>query len=219
MIDTVIDPAAAALRSFLAASATSNPVKHRGSRDHGVVTASPARVAQQFSLDELLVRDHHGGKGFDTEMSFINGTWPRARIRVTTAALAVAGAMALAGCGGGSTPAPLATAATPSAAASTAPAGGSTGTGAGGDSCGATTVALLKTLLTQAGIVSISNDGGCHDATIVTTLTDSTKGLAICDAAAQVAYASGDISSITVTGANDKELSIGIKGQPCIGEP
>ena len=45
------------------------------------------------------------------------------------------------------------------------------------------------------------------------------KGLAICDAAAEVAYAAGDISSITVTGANNKELSIGIKGAPCIGEP
>lgn len=34
-----------------------------------------------------------------------------------------------------------------------------------------------------------------------------------------VAYEVGDISSITVTGASDKELSIGIKGQSCIGEP
>lgn len=142
------------------------------------------------------------------------------RFRASAIALAVVSAMAVAGCGAGGSTQPLASStAAPTTAASVPSAAGSAGTGPGDDSCGATTVALLKTHLTQAGIVSISNDGGCHDAAIVTSLTDSTKGLAICKAAAEVAYAAGDISSITVTGANDKELSIGIKGQPCIGEP
>jgi hypothetical protein len=69
-------------------------------------------------------------------------------------------------------------------------------------------------------MVATSSKGGCHDATIVTSLgpSDSAKGLAICDSAAEVAY-TGDTSSITVLAANNKELAIGIKDQPCIGEP
>jgi hypothetical protein len=155
-------------------------------------------------------------------MTFTTGLSSRLRSTTMAAALAVVGALTIASCGGGSTPASATNGAAPSTApataASTAPAAGSAGTGVGGD-CGATTVAVLKTLLTQDGIISITNEGGCHDATIVTSLTDSTKGLAICQAAEAVAYTAGDVSSITVTGANDKELSIGIKGQSCVGEP
>jgi len=156
-------------------------------------------------------------------MSFTERTRRVLPVRSAAVALAVAGAMAIAGCGGGTSPSLASIMAAPTTAASVPPAAGSAGngagTGAGDDSCGGATVALLKTKLTQAGIVSISSEGGCHDATIVTTLTDSALGLAICDAAAEVAYVAGDISSITVTGANNKELSIGIKGAPCIGEP
>ena len=59
----------------------------------------------------------------------------------------------------------------------------------------------------------------CHDALIITRLagTDVATGLAICVLAEGVAY-SGDISSITVREADTTELSIGIKGQDCIGE-
>ena len=156
-------------------------------------------------------------------MAFTLGTLSGARLRATTAALAIAGSMAIAGCGGGSTPAPAVTAsaAAPSIAASVAPADGSAGTGTGTGTCGEATAALVKQQLTQAGIVSITTEGGCHDVTIVTTLaaTDVAKALAICEAASAIAYPRGDISSVTVTGAGDKELSIGIKGQDCIGEP
>jgi len=155
-------------------------------------------------------------------MTFTTDLSARTRSRTIAATLAIVGALSISGCGGGSTPASASNGAAPSTApttaASTAPAAGSGGTGVG-DDCGATTVAVLKTLLTEDGIISITNEGGCHDATIVTSLTDTTKGLAICKAAEAVAYAAGDISSITVTGANDKELSIGIKDQSCIGEP
>ena len=155
-------------------------------------------------------------------MTFTTSLSSRTRSWTIVATLAMVGALTIAGCGGGSTPAPASNGAAPSTApavaASSAPAEGSAATGVG-DDCGATTVALLKTILTQDGIISITNEGGCHDATIVTSLTEQTKGLAICKAAEAVAYAAGDISSITVTGANDKELSIGIKGQSCIGEP
>jgi hypothetical protein len=153
-------------------------------------------------------------------MTFTTDLSSRTRWRAIAATLAVVGALIIAGCGGGSTPVAsngAAPSTVPSSAASPAPAG-SVAPGVG-DDCGATTAALLRTLLTQDGIISITNEGGCHDATIVTSLTDPTKGLAICKAAEAVAYAAGDISSITVTGANDKELSIGIKGQSCIGEP
>jgi hypothetical protein len=79
---------------------------------------------------------------------------------------------------------------------------------------------LVKQHLARPDVVSVTTEGGCHDATIVTSLgpADSAKGLAICDSAAEVAY-TGDISSITVLAANNRELAIGIRGQPCIGEP
>ena len=154
-------------------------------------------------------------------MTSTTGLSSRTRSRAIVATLAIVGALTIAGCGGGSTPAPASNGAAPSTAPSTAASPAQAGSVAPGvgDDCGATTAAMLRTLLTQDGIISITNEGGCHDATIVTSLTDPTKGLAICKAAEAVAYAAGDVSSITVTGANDKELSIGIKGQSCIGEP
>ncbi len=134
--------------------------------------------------------------------------------------------MAIAGCGGGSTStqppssSPASPAAADSAAASPAAAASTASSGTGSGSCGEATAALVKQHLTQPDVVSVTTEGGCHDATIVTSLepSDAAKGLAICDSAAEVAY-TGDISSITVTAANNKELAIGIKGQPCIGEP
>ncbi len=113
--------------------------------------------------------------------------------RVTAVTLAMVAVMAVAGCGASASQAPSVSSTAPSAATS-APADTAATTGTG--------------------------EGGCHDATIVTSLgpDDSAIGLAICDSAAEVAYA-GDISSITVTAADTKELAVGIKGQPCIAEP
>lgn len=139
--------------------------------------------------------------------------------RMIAAAIVLVGALALAGCGGSAgTPAP-GTAAPEATAAATAPAGAASsdpGTG----SCGAATAALVEKTLTSPAIVRVSVDGGCHDAWIETTLDKSTvrEALAICDAAARIAYGD-EISSITVTGNDEVELSIGIKGQDCIGEP
>ena len=162
-------------------------------------------------------------------MSSGTSTWegpthvvPQARVmrvmsvRVAAMALAVAGAVAIAGCGGSGTQSPSANTATPAPAAATATAA----TGAGSGDCGEATAALINKHLARADVVSVTTEGGCHDALIVTTLqaSDSKTGLAICDSAAEVAY-TGDISSITVLAANDKELAIGIKGAPCIGEP
>ena len=137
--------------------------------------------------------------------------------------LALIGAMTIAGCGGGgSTPSPASGSPSPaSAAASQAPAAGTATTGADSGSCGEATAALVKQHLARPDVVSVTTEGGCHDALIVTSLepTDWAKGQAICDSAAEVAYAAGDISSITVLAASTRELAIGIKGAPCVGEP
>ena len=153
-------------------------------------------------------------------MSFLSHACRAARFRSAAAALAVVGALTIAGCGGGGgTPGPVAGTLAPTSAASALPADASTGTGTGTGDCGEATAAAIARGLTDFGNFTVTTDGGCHDATIVTTLTDVTKALAICDAAAKIGYPAGDISSITVTGANGKELSIGVKGQECIGEP
>lgn len=137
--------------------------------------------------------------------------------------LALAGAMAIASCGGGGStqpPGPGAESPAPATAAATTAASAAATTGTGSGDCGEATAALVKQHLTQPAVVSVTTDGGCHDATIATSLgaSDSATGLAICDSAAEVAY-TGDISSITVLAADNKELAIGIKGAPCIGEP
>jgi hypothetical protein len=143
--------------------------------------------------------------------------------RLATALLSVIVLVAVAACGGAAgTASPAASQALASVApASTAPiASSAAGAGAGAGSCGEATALLVKQHLTSPDVVSVTTEGGCHDTTIVTSLGDSdaAKALAICDSAAVIAYA-GDLSSVTVTGASTKELAIGIKGQPCIGEP
>jgi hypothetical protein len=44
------------------------------------------------------------------------------------------------------------------------------------------------------------------------------RGSRSCEAAATVAYKTGDIYTITVTGANDEQLSIGKEGMKCLGK-
>ncbi len=156
-------------------------------------------------------------------MLFAERRWRVVPRGAATAALAVAAAMAIAGCGGGgSVQSPASSTASPAPAAATAaaPAAGTPASGSGSGDCGEATAVLVAQQLARADVVSVTTEGGCHDATIVTTLGpgDSATGLAICDSAAEVAYA-GDLSSITVLAANNKELAIGIKGQECIGEP
>jgi hypothetical protein len=142
--------------------------------------------------------------------------------RSKASALLVIGALAVGACGGSAASATpqLASTAPASAAPSSSGSGAGSGSGPGTGTCGEATAALLMKQLARADVVSVTTEGGCHDATIVTTLgpSDAKTALAICDAASLVAYA-GDLSSVTVLAANSKELSIGIKGQPCIGEP
>lgn len=150
------------------------------------------------------------------------------RPRLIAGVLVLIGGLSLAGCGSSAATAAPASAAPASAApeATQAPAASAEaastdpGSGAGDNSCGAETAALVQKTLNNPVIVRVSVAGGCHDAWIETTLDKSTvrEALTICDAAAQIAYGP-DISSITVTGKDDVELSIGIAGQDCIGEP
>jgi len=138
-------------------------------------------------------------------------TWSKAPALV----LAMIGALALSACGGGAggaTP-------PPGTQTSTVPPVVSTG-GLPDGPCGEATAVLVKEhLAARTDIVSVTTEGGCHDATIVTSLdgSDWQTGLEICDSAAEVAYA-GDLSSITVSAADSTELAIGIKGQSCIGK-
>lgn len=133
-------------------------------------------------------------------------------------ALALLGAIALAGCGPATTNAPTTSAPTATTPAAASAPGATTGTVTG--DCGEATAVLIKQhLAARTDIVSVTTQGGCHDALIETTLgpDDALKGRDICDLAAEVAY-DGDISSITVLAADTTELSIGIKGQDCIAE-
>ncbi len=140
-------------------------------------------------------------------------------LRTSTLAIALFSALALAACSpGAATQAPQTTG--PAATAASTAATSTSGAGVG--DCGAASTAVVKQhLAARTDIVSVTADGGCHDVTIVTSLadTDASTALAICDSAAEVAYVAGDLSSITVLAASSRELSIGVKGQQCIGEP
>lgn len=141
--------------------------------------------------------------------------------RAAALVLVVLGTIAIAGCAPAATQAPATTAPSVVVPAATS-AASSSGPGSVTGDCGEATAVLIKQhLAARTDIVSVTTEGGCHDALIITTLgaTDVAKGLAICDSAAEVAYTAGDISSITVLAADSKELSIGIKDQDCIGEP
>ena len=80
--------------------------------------------------------------------------------------------------------------------------------------------ATIKTHLNRPDVVAVTIIGGCHQASIATSLaaTDVKAGLAICDSAAEVGYTDG-VSSITVDAVDGKELAIGLKDASCIGEP
>lgn len=149
-------------------------------------------------------------------MSSTERTWRRAvPLRSAAVALALVGAMAIAGCGGS-----VSTEAPPVSTASPVPAAEPVATGAASGDCGEATAVLVAQHLARPDVVSVTTEGGCRDALIVTTLdaSDWQTGLAICESAEETAYA-GDIYSITVLAADETELAIGIKDASCIGEP
>ncbi len=95
-------------------------------------------------------------------------------------------------------------------ASSSAPAGG------GGGECGTAHDAAGKALAANSDVTSFEIGAGC-DVTISTAFTETgdPKAMALCDAVGKVAYPAGG-KSVTVLGAADKEIAIGIKGQRCI---
>ena len=110
-----------------------------------------------------------------------------------------------------STPTAPADASTPPPSTSTSVAGG----GDGGE-CG-TASAVAGTVLTgHADVKSFEIGAGC-DITIATGFTEvgDPKAIALCEAAGKVGYAAG-AKSVTVLGAENKEIAISIKGQSCI---
>ncbi len=159
-------------------------------------------------------------------MSSTVRTWRRAMpFKSPALVLALVGAMVVAGCGGSSgTQAAPADTSTPVPAAETTasetPSTEPMATGAATGDCGEATAVLIAQHLARPDVVSVTTEGGCRDALIITTLdaSDWQTGLAICESAEETAYA-GDIYSITVLAADETELAIGIKEASCIGEP
>jgi hypothetical protein len=130
---------------------------------------------------------------------------------VLTAGMLIVSLPALSACGSsGTTSTPPTTTATTAAATNTA---------AAGDPC-AGAVDAIKAKVNRPDVTSVDATGACTLVILHSTLTDSDIGTAvtICDAAATVGYV-GDTNSVKVTGASSKELAVGVKGAPCIGEP
>jgi hypothetical protein len=143
--------------------------------------------------------------------------------RVWLGVIFAATACCVAACGGSaSTPAgatPPAVSAPPAGATADSSAAAPSSPGAAGD-CGGDAASAITAALTSTAGGTVTIIGGCHQATIATTLGDAdvSKALDICDAAAAVGY-TGGVSSISVTSASGKELAIGLSTAPCIGEP
>ena len=108
------------------------------------------------------------------------------------------------------TTATSAPASTPDTSAASAPAA------TGGGECGTAKDAAGKVVTGNGDVKSFEIGAGC-DVTITTdfTQTGDPKAIALCDAAGKVAYLVG-AKSVTVLGVGNKEIAIGIKGQPCI---
>lgn len=142
------------------------------------------------------------------------------------------GTLVLAGCGSDSqfpstaqTAAPPITAA-PSVSTSAAPqatvaAAATTTSGAptGPRDCGGNVVNKVAENETSHDVTKLEIIGGCSLLNISTSLADDAVAAAldICDRAAEVGYSSG-VSSISVVSKSNRELAIGVKGSPCIGE-
>jgi len=135
-------------------------------------------------------------------------------INVPAVVLTVAVAIVIVGCGGGSNKSESSNTVPPAGDAATNP------TATTDKSCGRATVDAVKKHLGRPDVVDVRVIGGCSQLSIATSLdpSASAQGQAICDKAAEVAYG-GEISSITVIAANNRELAAGLKSASCIGEP
>jgi hypothetical protein len=149
----------------------------------------------------------------------------RSTVRIVPALVSLVVLVATAGCGGSATssPAPATGPAATSPAAAPAtdvPSSGAPSADAGVGGCPGALATTIKDHVGSSAVSAIQIIGGCTMASIETSLarTDAKAGLDICDKAAEVAY-TDDVNSISVESGDGKELAVGIKGAPCIGEP
>ena len=145
------------------------------------------------------------------------------RVGPTVAALIMAAALAACSSSAGDAAAPpavtSASSSTPSSAPSSTPA--STPSGDGCDS--ATAAEVSAALKSYPQVTAVQVNGGCHQVSIQTDLppTDpmtpgSEKAVAICKAAAKVAYRDETISGVTVAWFDRHEAAAGLKDSDCI---
>jgi hypothetical protein len=130
---------------------------------------------------------------------------------VLTTGMLVVSVPALSACGSSGT-----TSTPPTTAATTRPAAN---TSSAGDPC-ADVINAVKAKASRPDVKSVDATGACTIVTLHSTLadTDLATAVTICEAAATVAYV-GDTSSVAVDGASGRELAVGVKGEPYIGEP
>ena len=159
---------------------------------------------------------------------------PGRAVRCSATALVIAASLALAGCdvsGDIAIPRPAAapciasaegTDAVATAAVATpvpataAPASAVTGTGA----CAPGLWSAIKDHIDDPAVAVVGLVDGCRLVSIATGLSSSSVSVAvaICNKAAEVAYASG-VSAITVTASDTRALATGVAGSACTGQP
>jgi hypothetical protein len=123
----------------------------------------------------------------------------------------------LAGCGGSSGSAAK-------AALAPTPTAGSTAqlptTGPSGSAECEALVASTAAAVASYPEVTVAHSDFCRSLDISTKLTkaDVATATKICDVASRIGYAAS-VLNVTVLGAENVELAISVKGQPCVGEP
>jgi hypothetical protein len=98
------------------------------------------------------------------------------------------------------------------------PAAGSPVVGGGG--CGPDLWVRIKDHLANPAVALVGLVDGCREANIETTLDRSnvSAAVAICNEAAEVAYANG-VRAVNVTASDARRIASGAAGSPCAGQP
>ena len=101
------------------------------------------------------------------------------------------------------------------------PAAGSSAAGGRSD-CDAAELEVKAATSAGGYVTGVKVIGGCTQVSVSTSLKSGPDGAAaatgICEVAASAAYAKG-VGAVSVESADGKELAIGVKGSPCIGQP
>ena len=159
---------------------------------------------------------------------------PGRAVRCSAIALVIAASLALAGCdvsGDIAIPRPAAApgiasaegtdAVATAAVATPVPATAATASAAtGAGSCAPGLWSAIKDHIDDPAVAVVGLVDGCRLVSIATGLSSSSVSVAvaICNKAAEVAYASG-VSAITVTASDTRALATGAAGSACTGQP